>query len=191
MPIVTVVATKGGAGKTTTTVGLADALIELGHSVRIIDTDPQASAYHWRPELTTRLPRPDAQQLDAAISEPAYYLIDTPPGASEAAVVAIEAAELVLAVTRLSPIDLVGLNHQRRMIEPDLILPTQVDRRRRAHVEALELLQSHFAERVLDPIPASTVVERAQGHGSPIPSASTVGLAYHQAAERITQETKP
>jgi len=43
----TVITEKGGAGKTTVTLGLASAAMATGRHVLVVDMDPQGSATHW------------------------------------------------------------------------------------------------------------------------------------------------
>ena len=45
--VIAVVGTKGGIGKTTVTNGLAGALALKGHTVSVIDADPQGSSLAW------------------------------------------------------------------------------------------------------------------------------------------------
>ena len=45
--VITVAQQKGGAGKTTLVVQLATALRAAGHSVALVDIDPQASLTAW------------------------------------------------------------------------------------------------------------------------------------------------
>ena len=47
MYIISVVAEKGGAGKTTLSLDLAVTATKRGHTVAIFDVDPQATASKW------------------------------------------------------------------------------------------------------------------------------------------------
>jgi chromosome partitioning protein len=114
MKIVAVEASKGGSGKTTTTINLAVAAGMAGKTVVVIDLDPQASAAGWkdsRPVETpvvvsvpsTRLP----QALQAARDGGAdLVLIDTAPHSEGAALAAAKAADLILIPTRPGILDL-------------------------------------------------------------------------------------
>lgn len=55
MKIVTVVSTKGGPGKSTTSVNLA-AVFGLNHKVALIDTDTQGSTWDWCSQVGEALP---------------------------------------------------------------------------------------------------------------------------------------
>lgn len=92
---------KGGSGKTTTTLCLADGLARQGKRVLIIDADPQATAYKWESRPGGSYPRypvrvekisglSPQQFMEAVLAkcdaelqltgqELDYVLIDTPP----------------------------------------------------------------------------------------------------------------
>ena len=112
--VISIVAQKGGAGKTTLSVGLACAATAVGLSAVVVDLDPQATAASWGDRRhadapvvlsvqPSRLPRileaASAQNVDLAV-------IDSAPRAEQSAIAAVKAADLVLLPTRPSVYDL-------------------------------------------------------------------------------------
>jgi chromosome partitioning protein len=124
MYTVAILSQKGGTGKTTLTLHLAVAAERTGHAAAVIDLDPQASAAGWKdsrggetpvvvPVPSSRLP----QALDAARSAgAAFTFIDTAPHASEVALAAAEAADLVLIPCRPGILDLRAIGTTARAI---------------------------------------------------------------------------
>lgn len=103
MKVVAILASKGGAGKTTTTLTVATAAAEMGLSVRILDVDPQATATRWSDrrgrEPTVRSIQ--AARLTASLEEARadgidLVLIDTSPRADTDALAAARACDLAL-----------------------------------------------------------------------------------------------
>lgn len=106
---------KGGSGKTTLAIGLALAAIQAGHTVRLIETDPQGTLSNWQSR------RPYAEP----IVEPIYgagdfeqrlqwldrtgvtlAIIDTAGGVNAATTAAIRYADLCLIPARPSIADI-------------------------------------------------------------------------------------
>ena len=107
--IIAVCNQKGGCGKTTIAVNLAQAFANLGLRVLVVDMDPQASALDWAWE---------AKDFDVVGQErikPAYLrrmrnryhvaLIDCPPQYAEPSAAAIRIADLVLVPVQPSQLD--------------------------------------------------------------------------------------
>lgn len=124
MHTIAILSQKGGTGKTTLTLHLAVASERAGRAVVVIDLDPQASAAGWKdsragetpvvvPVPSTRLP----QALEAArVGGAALTLIDTAPHATDAALAAAEAADLVLIPCRAGILDLRAIGTTARAI---------------------------------------------------------------------------
>lgn len=102
--VVAVVAEKGGAGKTTFSLGLAVAAVKAGRKVAVFDLDPQATAAGWTDSrenefpwvLTTTATRLDAELAKAKGLGVDFVVIDTPPQAGTVAVEAARRAGVVL-----------------------------------------------------------------------------------------------
>ena len=105
---VSVIAQKGGAGKTTLALSLACAAAAGGLSAVVVDLDPQASATSWgdRREfdapvvVPAQAPRLERILAAAAGQGVALAVVDTAPRAEQGAVAAARAADLVLVPCR-------------------------------------------------------------------------------------------
>jgi chromosome partitioning protein len=109
---IAMISRKGGSGKSTLTIHLAVAAIQAGHSVGIIDLDPQQSAAEWSdsrdigPDVisgqATRLPK----LLDAARNAGAdLVIIDTPASNADVPQIAAQHSDLCLIPCRASKLD--------------------------------------------------------------------------------------
>lgn len=103
--VVAIMNLKGGSGKTTTTALLAHAYAKAGHSVCVIDADPQASIMRWSSQAGWDIPvmgKPVPKLhllLDGLVGNRFdYVLIDTPPLDEKSGIVygALRAADYVL-----------------------------------------------------------------------------------------------
>ena len=104
---------KGGSGKTTLSVNLARALQLNGHTVQLVDSDPQGSARDWAEAGGIELIEVvglDRKNLLASLEGKkdgeGFIVIDGCPQAAEMAVAAIRAADLVLIPVQPSPYDI-------------------------------------------------------------------------------------
>lgn len=104
---------KGGVGKTTLAVHIAEVLARLEKRVLLVDADPQGSALDWSAnrEATAKfsvigLPKPNLhRELPTLAQNQDYVLIDGPPRVNELARAAIMASDLVLIPVQPSPFD--------------------------------------------------------------------------------------
>ncbi|MGH9023221.1 MAG: AAA family ATPase [Acidimicrobiia bacterium] len=183
--IVATAATKGGCGKTTTAVALAQAAAAEGVEVRILDLDPQGSAATCAPDLVDKLPAASPAEIRSASQGWELVILDLPPGAQPGALAGLETADLVVAVTGLNQLELDGLAHLTRMIDVDLLIPTRLDRRKKLHGEALGVLRRQFGDRLAEPVPLSAAVEHAQAAGEPMPVLSPPAIAYRACWDRL------
>jgi chromosome partitioning protein len=104
MYILAIVAEKGGVGKTTVALDMAVTAVRKGHTVAVIDVDPQATASKWTDRRTSEYPwvvPTHAARLAATIDQAKaqgvdFIVIDTPPHSATDAAEAARRADIVL-----------------------------------------------------------------------------------------------
>ena len=114
MKVVSVVAQKGGTGKTTLALAIACAAVRDGLTAAVVDLDPQATAASWGDRRHSHLPvvvsaQPPrlARVLDAAAGQGVHLaVVDTAPRVEQSAVAAARAADLVVVPCRPAVYDL-------------------------------------------------------------------------------------
>lgn len=142
MTAISFVHTKGGVGKTTSSIYTAVAAWNLGIDVAVVDADPQRSALDWAAD-TVGVPFPVYEaSKNLEVPDHQLVLIDTPPGTSGVIQKAIDAADLVIIPTGASPMDMrrVWPTLQITQERPRAVLLTQIDLRARLHEEVRETL---------------------------------------------------
>ncbi len=111
MDVIAVLNQKGGVGKTTISTHIGRALQLRGHEVVLVDSDPQGSARDWSAVdveqllTTVGIDRPTIER-DVKRLRADFVVIDGAPQASDLAVSALKAADLVLIPVQPSPYDI-------------------------------------------------------------------------------------
>jgi chromosome partitioning protein len=115
--VITVAQQKGGSGKTTIAVNLAVAFAQAGHSVALLDTDPQGSLGRWFMARRDRLGAPGMELSTASAWGVSYeceklkkvhdfVIVDTPPKVDADLRPALREADLILIPVASSHVDL-------------------------------------------------------------------------------------
>ena len=116
--VITIAQQKGGAGKTTLAAHLAIAWAGQGHSVALVDIDPQGSLAAWHASRAERFGDGKmgldfaaitgwrtAAEVERRARDHDIVVIDSPPHAETEAKLAIRAADLVVIPVQPSPMD--------------------------------------------------------------------------------------
>lgn len=183
--------TKGGVGKTTSTIGTAFALHNLGYDVEVRDLDPQGSATQWAYNARRSgnpLPFPVTVANKFTVgNKPAnpdtWILIDTPPSQVDLINAAIEAASVAVLVATPSYLDLERLKETADSINrPSSALLTQVRSGTISLSEAVEYLKENDIPQFDTSIAYREKIKRASMDGK-WPSAS----GYENVAVELLQ----
>lgn len=113
--VITVAQQKGGSGKTTLAVNLAVALVRAGHSVAVLDTDPQGSLGRWfmtrrergvdDMEFSTASAWGVAYECEKLQKACDYVVVDTPPKVDADLRPALRESDLVIVPVSASQVD--------------------------------------------------------------------------------------
>ena len=180
MRVLAVVNKKGGAGKTTTAIGLVAGCRARGLRAGLVDTDPNASASRWLASV------PEIDTVPCAITDLAALIdgvqdlydvlvIDSPPN-DVAAVQAVAAvAHLVIIPLAPSPIEVDQLPDTVDLIEavgtPWLVVPVRVRLSTAAGKTIRELCSDAGVPVTRSVVPLTEAISRAFGSVPP-------GLSY-------------
>ena len=108
---------KGGVGKTTLAIHIADSLSRKDKKVLLVDADPQASALDWAENSdngnrfsVVGLPKKTLRsELRTIETDYDYVIVDGPPRVHEIAMAAIAASDLIVIPVQPSPFDVWSL----------------------------------------------------------------------------------
>lgn len=162
-----VVNSKGGVGKTTTAVALAEVLAEA-EPAALVDLDRQGSATMWH-QLATEAGTPMGAELvhDLDPRPNTARVIDTPPGDTDAIRAAMSAADLVIVPSPPGLLDLrrVGptLTAAGRAGTPGVVLLSMVAARSADVPAAREVLDTVGLPTLDAAIPRLVAITRAAG----------------------------
>ncbi len=179
--VITVAQQKGGSGKTTLAANLAVALLGRGHSVAVIDTDPQGSLGRWYLARRERLGEEAALEFATASAwgvgfeceklrkRVDFVLIDTPPKIDSDLRPALRESSLVLVPVASSHVDLWATESVLEMAErvgrPVMLVLNRAASRAKLTAEVSELLDKVQAPRAQTVLGSRVVFAEVLGEG--------------------------
>lgn len=176
--VIVVANLKGGVGKTTTAVFLAEAAADRVGSALLVDTDPQASAMAWADasaeegpglrSVAVALPTPDlARRLGGISAGYRFVVIDTPPGHLGIVQAAARAGDVMVVPCQPTLMDLdrvrATLDVASDSGRPAAVLLTRTRTNTRALAAAREALEEAELPLVETTIPQREAIAGAYG----------------------------
>lgn len=165
--------TKGGVGKTTTALYLAEAVHRSGRNVEVWDADPQGSAIAWSDYADsegTPLSFPVIGIHPRKVSQPAggeaWVIVDTAPGDPATINAAISRADLVIIPTGPGGADVdraVETMHGTPADVPALLLLNTYSKNERESWETWRSIQSSDMAAFDTRIPRRAAIQRSYG----------------------------
>lgn len=161
---ISVVATKGGVGKTIMAVMLAHAAHRRGVRTAVVDLDPQGSAMRWD-EVASGLYTPVVTSVDDLPPTAELVVVDTPPGHMPTIRRAIEMADVVLIPTTTSPADVDRAISTATAVgrRKAMFVLSMVDLRSRGEVAEARQVLGAYSRVATTMIPARSGLRRAWG----------------------------
>lgn len=194
--VITVAQQKGGSGKTTLAVNLAIALLGRGHSVGVIDTDPQGSLGRWF--MTRREALAGETGLDFGTASAwgvgyecekmrdsnDFVIIDTPPKIDSDLRPALRESDLVLVPVASSQVDLWAtegvLELAERVGKPVLLVLNRAAARARLTAEVIEQMGELDAPRAETALANRVIFAEVLGEGSGVTEKARSGPAAQE-----------
>lgn len=178
---ITVAQQKGGSGKTTIAANLAIELMRRGHSVAVLDTDPQGSLGRWFMVRRERIGDEDGLEFATASAWGVSYeceklrqrndvvIIDTPPKIDSDLRPALRESDLILVPVATSHLDLWAtesvLEMARRVDRPAMLVLNRASGRARLTADVLSELSGLDADRAETTLGARVIYAEVLGEG--------------------------